>query len=322
MGTNSPELATHLMDAIDRINTPYALLHEEANVATGQVHTDIDVVVDEDPRRLLRAMMDDITPRHASPLLLWNYDTGCWTSFWFTADLSQGVQLDLMCDPDGESTYGIRTSAMLEHRVRGRRYWHIDQAAANLYEISKRLHKRDRPRLEAATASFRSNPDWDSLCRELLSRRRLEELSPVLADARPGRATREWPRRPGRSRSARRLLDRLTHPIGLIVNTGDHLVDESAQELASRLSGILPSCHAQDVIHPWQLGRLHLRLRQPSATLTKVPGRWGLLLGRSRVIDLSSVRRERLGHELYDRARQILEVDLARGAQLQAQRNP
>ena len=152
MANTSLEVTKVALEALAESGIKWALLHGSADLVPTKFHnSDLDIVVDRPPRLLLPALRKSLNRRGLSPILLSRYDAGE-TSFLFCAnkDGSEGVQLDLLYDPDGRGVLRLPSTALLEE-VEKRGPLGVASVAEEvelIYLRRKAFRKRQPERLE------------------------------------------------------------------------------------------------------------------------------------------------------------------------------
>lgn len=143
MATNDATTAQAAVDVLDLSGIPYALLHGESDLAAGLVSSDIDIVVGTATRRAARILASGLHDLGLMLCLVWWYDIGCLTQIYVNSCGTASVQLDFSYSPRGRNRLGLRTDRALMTRVRGERWWRIDERSTVEYLISKRAAKGD-----------------------------------------------------------------------------------------------------------------------------------------------------------------------------------
>ena len=132
------------------------MLHGEGQIARGSVTSDVDLVVREPPRPVLRKAAPHFRQRGLHPVAVWRYDVGrTATIFLANATASDGVQLDLLSDPRGWGMDGIRSSCLLDESEAGERWPRTHPVHELLYVLRKRQRKRDRIALDYVLTEIR-----------------------------------------------------------------------------------------------------------------------------------------------------------------------
>ncbi len=113
MATTDPRLALASLEGMRAAGVRFALLHGADRLSGGEV-SDVDLVVAEDPVSVVQRAAVSWQTRGLVPVVLWPYDIGgTATVFLATPDASEGVQLDLLHDPEGVGKYGVKSGALL-----------------------------------------------------------------------------------------------------------------------------------------------------------------------------------------------------------------
>ncbi len=158
MGTTSADLAMRVLDELERVEPRFVVLHGEAALSRGEATSDVDVAIGRDPVDVVADLSELLAENGVAPIMLWPYDRNSLTIFWSDGDGDRGVQLDLVCDPEGQGRYGFRTGELIARAGRGERWPRLDAADELLYLIRKRQVKRN----EAETVRLLSSmPDGD-----------------------------------------------------------------------------------------------------------------------------------------------------------------
>ncbi|CAB4786783.1 MAG: hypothetical protein F2735_00525 [Actinobacteria bacterium] len=250
MATNWPEGARRLLRALETQGIRYAILHGAEDVMGSETFSDVDTLVDRDPREIVRTLLLDDSIADMRLVMLWPYDFGSYTSFWINGDASKGVQFDMLRDPLGRGRYGLRTDVVLgaveiasgepsaEPFV-----WEpksILLAHKLTYLLSKRLVKGNHAeagRISASLDALLGADELKVLTEEVLSKK----MKLAVTQFRQGRV-------PGRSFSLRRLwlarisvrtLRRIFVPVGTKVRLSAET--EVLRSVAERFNAILPA---------------------------------------------------------------------------------
>lgn len=229
MPTTSGELARVCLAGLMEAGVRFAVLHGYEQLETDRI-SDIDVVVAQDPRAVIRETERYWREAGLVPIIVWPYDIGATVALFLTTrDAREGVQLDMLYDPEGIGRYGVRSDVLLRFVEERPLAPVVDQAARLLYLWQKRTAKDEIDRL-------------DSLRREAIGigRDRLEsmsrEITGSVSSARGliGSEIVTSPRRrPAVMARLSRLVKRLRRPTGAWVHVR---LDEVGSELAGRLS--------------------------------------------------------------------------------------
>ena len=158
ISTTSSSLARAALDSLVESGVTFSLLHRAADLISGEVPSDVDMAVGEPPRALLRRSLTRLHQAGLHPVVVWEYDVGgTATVFLSDRDGSNGVQLDLLYDPDGLGTYGVRTQDVIAS-AEGDRWPAVRPLSELAYLIRKRQVKGDQRRLEELLAEARKLP--------------------------------------------------------------------------------------------------------------------------------------------------------------------
>lgn len=209
-----------------------AILHGEERLARLGHVSDVDVVSDIAAFQAVQAAAPYWLEIGLHPIIFWPYDVGgTATVFLATPGAEQGVQLDILYDPDGQGRYGLRSTALLEYVVPGTKFPRLHPSATQTYTARKRQVKGDLDAYRASLSAAR--PEIERVAQRVLAPRAAREL---IAHGRIG------PRRMSSSR-VRRLAVRVAKPVGawvhLIHNDAGDL-HRTATALTERLERILP----------------------------------------------------------------------------------
>jgi hypothetical protein len=233
-------LAAEVLDALVAAGVEFAVLHNEEETAAGEVTSDLDLVVAQEPRTVLSLARSWLERVGVCPVVLWDYDVGhTSTVFLATADASEGVQLDLMYDPMGHGKYGARTDRMLETRVDGVRWPTVGSLHRLAYLMRKRHVKQDEERLTALIAEARFLPTLE------METAFLETFSPKIARSlvqiASGMASRAVPYPRGyRIRDVARRVGRIRKAAGFWVEIEGGPSPDLLNAVADRFGRFLP----------------------------------------------------------------------------------
>jgi len=238
MATTDSRLALASLEGMRAAGVRFALLHGADRLSGGEV-SDVDLVVGEDPVSVVRRAAVSWQTRGLVPVVLWPYDIGgTATVFLATPDASEGVQLDLLHDPEGVGKYCVRSGALLASASQNAALPTVSAAASLVYQWRKRTAKRDAARLGDLT---RLAGTIDP--RELLAASGAVTGSPAAAqhmlEGRPGLRARR-PYHPLRRVS--RLRQRLASPVGFWAHTPQAKI---GTETARRFSRFLVCAASQ-----------------------------------------------------------------------------
>lgn len=151
MATSSAAAAADALHVLREID-PFALVLGNA-VSLAEVASDVDVVVQMDPRRIAAGLCHEFRPSALNIVLAWRYDLGSWSLYLANGDLSRYAQLDLTFDPGGRGRYGFRSD-----RIRagdGAEAGCVDPVDLQLYLLRKRALKGDMAAAESIAAELR-----------------------------------------------------------------------------------------------------------------------------------------------------------------------
>jgi hypothetical protein len=214
---------------LSKASVKFAVLHGYEQLETDRI-SDVDVVVGQDPRTVIRETEAYWREAGLVPIIIWPYDIGATVAvFLTTRDARDGVQLDMLYDPDGIGRYGVRSESLLRFVEERPLAPVVDQAARLLYLWQKRTAKHQIDRLDSLRReAIGIGPDLlESMSREITgfdSAARGLIGSQVVARPR---------RRPAAVARLTRLGHRLRRPTGAWVHVP---LDEIGGELVRRLS--------------------------------------------------------------------------------------
>jgi hypothetical protein len=245
MATTSTELARATLEGLREADIPFAVLHGYERLER-HVLSDVDVVVGQDPRKVLSTAMPVWEQRGLFPILAWPYDVGgTLTVFLATADARDGVQLDMLYDPQARGRCRVRSEALLESAEERPLAFAVTDEARLVYLWQKGLIKGQGDRLEAL--------------RDEASAFDYERLAPVSMlvtgshDAARGLVGTEEPHRtkPGRKLRVRipHAAGRMKRPIGFWAHVVDGVV---ADHLTRRLASYLVVVRSSELPRSWR----------------------------------------------------------------------
>jgi hypothetical protein len=124
------------------------VLHDEANLASGDVRSDVDIVVDRSVADILAETRSRLLAAGIHPIIVYPYDTGGSAAVFLCDESgSRGLHLDLFFDPHGVGRFGIRTNRLLDDRLPGVRWPTVSEPHGAAYLLRKRHWKGDPDRL-------------------------------------------------------------------------------------------------------------------------------------------------------------------------------
>lgn len=241
MATTDANLAVAVLDALEESGVEFAVLHGETEIASGRATSDLDLVVATNPIFALERASALLHRAGLSPILAWDYDVaGTVTVFLATSNASEGVQLDLMHDPDGRGRYGARSGLMLASSMRGTRWPTVTPLHQLGYQIRKRHVKRDPARLETLLSEARSmtHDTFRPAVRDAFSTRAAESITALVAGQRMG-SKAPYPHG-FRYRDSARKLTRIIRPAGFWAEIAGESTAIAAHAVAARFSRLLP----------------------------------------------------------------------------------
>ncbi len=252
MGSTSGQLAASVLDAIDSLQTPWAVLHEESRIAAGEMQNDLDLVVDVDPRCFLATSLPVLTSLGLHPVVVNEYDIGGTLGVWLaTTDAAEGVQIDIMHDPEGIGKFGISGRRLLERAKIGVRWPTVSDDDELVYLLRKRHYKShfgakyggDEAGLAAVVAAARDRGyAVDEAMTHTLTTS-AHRVARDLVERYPAEvAYRHTPAY--RAKSLSRYLRRLVRPTGFWVELLGSDAAATAGRLAVRFARFLPVARA------------------------------------------------------------------------------
>jgi hypothetical protein len=245
MATTDARLAAAVLDGLAATGIPFAVLHNEDKIADGNVESDLDIVVGVEPRTVVRRLSESLQEVGLRPVLLWDYDVSMTvTVFLVTSDASEGVQLDLLCDPMGHGKYAARTGRLLQGRVAGTRWPTVNSVDCLAYLVRKRHVKGDVRRLDDLLAQARSLPanELHNSLSETFSPRVATQLKRMIDEARPDQNA-AYPLGYSFRDLARRAV-RLGSPVGFWVEVEGDPPFDTLNSIAEVFKRILPMSRA------------------------------------------------------------------------------
>ncbi|HEY0889041.1 MAG TPA: hypothetical protein VGE38_05455 [Nocardioides sp.] len=236
MGTTDTRLARRLLESLDALEVDYAVLHSAARVAELQTISDIDLLVDDEPANVIRRLKVAVDSCELAHVLTWRYDTGALTTFWMTPGLADGVQLDLIRDPEGSGRYGVRTVDLADaFRIDAPWPRHLTERGTAHYLFAKRLVKGDVRRWEEAAHILRTGGGIDLA---LFAPRRQRVYRRAYEGRFPGRAFRVQVL--ARQRLSHNGTRRLVRRTGEVVEVSGRLDQEARRFLEERVRPVVP----------------------------------------------------------------------------------
>ena len=238
MATTSSDAALKAVVAIQGTGVRHAILHGEAELVRGDVHSDVDIVADRSVHEVVRSVAEHWEALGLYPVIVWPYDTGGTGSIFLTTlDARTGVQLDILHDPEARGRYGVRSDLMLSAAQAEGEFTTVAAPQRIAYLLAKRISKGE---ISEARRLIEIIPPAGV---------DLDVLRPDVADAvhsflKDASSDEGWRRKP----SLGRLLERLRHPVGGWVELLADNSEEIAYGLISRFGLFLP--HARFISAP------------------------------------------------------------------------
>jgi hypothetical protein len=267
MATTNTYLAHLLLMAAHQVGADCAVLHRAEDVVASRPISDVDLIADRPGADVVTAVLPVVQQSGLRLVMLWPYDRGALTTFWMTSDGADGVQLDIAHDPDGRGKYGVRTSVMLSRALALRTVpWlkALPEEYEDVYLLSKRLVKGDLDAAREVGGRILALDDPLYLVEDSLSPLSARRVLGFLHQSpwHEGKL-KVAPRMPSPST---RLLRRATFPNGMVIELGNGVTPEGAQQIASGLQRVLVRVRvAPDTASQRLLGRL--RSRRSTVTL-------------------------------------------------------
>lgn len=240
MATTSSRLANDVLATLSEAGVDLAVLHGEDDLASGDVGSDVDLVVEVPLHESLDAsLLARLGEKGMYPVILWPYDVaGAATVFFTDSDGCDGVQIDTLCDPWARGKFGIRTGALLAHTEPGLAWPRVDPLYSLLYQLRKRQWKRQYERIPPLVDRVGTYPSGRV---QAAATEMFEDPATVLAlagGADPGRLPRETPMY--RVRNLVRRAGRVASPIGAWVEFTGARAAEAADLAVDRFARFLP----------------------------------------------------------------------------------
>lgn len=237
IATNNQQIVARVVGALTDSKRRFAVLHGAERISTGQVVSDLDLVVDHHPVDVIRTVSREIADDGLRPVMEWSYDVAeTMTVFIANRDGTAAMQLDMLHDHRGLGRYSVLSDALVARNTTRHGLPVLDPIDELVYLIRKRSEKKDAHALGLLVEQA-GNASWSELeasMEAILTRAGQESVRRVLRG--------DSPRRPDRmlraAASAGRAVQRLTRPTGFVVQ-----IPESAPELPTlieRIRGWLP----------------------------------------------------------------------------------
>lgn len=212
---------------MQRAGVGFAILH--GFTSRGEPDSDIDVVVDRDPREVLALARPEWAAAGLRPIMYWPYDLGGTAAIFLTTpDATSGVQLDLLFDLRGIGKYGVRSAQILATAELDDGWPRVSPLASLIYQLRKRVVKGQPQRAREIAEEIARQPaeEIDRLAVAITGRP--VSGNPLASGPRPVR------RRPAAVLG--RGLQRIRNPVGYWAHCNDEKV---APDLAARFRRVL-----------------------------------------------------------------------------------
>jgi hypothetical protein len=234
--TTSALTASVALDGLRAAGIDFAILHKESDLSEGRTPTDVDLVVDRPSALAVLGARRHWEQDGLFPIVLWPYDLGTLTVFLVNETADEGVQLDLMFDPEGRGRYAVRTPELLARSRPGRTWPTLAPDDELLYRLRKRLCKKQFAAVSEIVAEVQSRGrPAEARCEELFTPAAARGLRRVIAGSAQGRSVRV-----GRAMSSSvRIGRRLRNPIGMWVHVEGDDARRCAEALAQRFDRVL-----------------------------------------------------------------------------------
>lgn len=258
MGTNSPDRAREFLRELHGTGIRSALIHGEDMLEAGTLGSDLDLAFASSFGEALDAVELAASRASLTPIVCWAYDTNSTTVV--LAELRadgrvDGVQVDLLVDPEGLGKYGVRTGPLVAASRPGRLYPRVAPLDEALYLARKAALKAQPERLVESRGAMNGFPEA-----EVSARSSTLLTGQSLATERGLGHPIAWRVRRG-VEEGRRAAYRIAVPLGPAVEVGSMV---TASEVDRRLQGIAPSVAIAN-------GRVSARLASRRNTVTLLP---------------------------------------------------
>lgn len=281
MPTTNPALARMLLDRLASSPIRFALLHRADDLIDGTLRSDVDLVVSGPPAEALPTLTDVASDVGLHLVCTCHYDVGGCSTFWATADASDGVHLDMSHDLSGDGRLGLRTGPLLDAACTDGRWAVVHPDDGLLYLLRKRHWKQDGQRLDALRSSLSATERQRLKSRaEELFRNGMVPLARELID---GALPRRGPTLSSPTRQSLRLLHRMQEPCGFWVEFSGPERDAVARGVERRFSRFLVRTTTTPRARPLLTPSWYLRSIAPVrfraglvASTTRHAGRWPL----------------------------------------------
>lgn len=228
MASSDNEVARDVAISLEAAGFRWALLHGEERLRQGGV-SDLDVCCDPLDSSEIDRLLWALNSKGLKPLVATQYDSNGYAVFLTSLNLRRFVQLDLLVDPRGEGSYGLRTSIALDRRQSEADLTRLCSVDSWLYQVVKRIEKGDT----GALRSLLSSPPDDleaisARAEELFSDQARSRLLDFLSGGPMNRTNRVGGR-------VRRIWGRLRQPPCVWIHFGEDasgLADNAVEALS------------------------------------------------------------------------------------------
>lgn len=142
-------MAVAALDALERSQVPFSLLHDEERILSHAIQSDVDIVVSSPPRTILSQSLDALHAINLYPIVINAYDAGGSASVYMATDGAEdGLQLDMYFDPRAVGRLGLRTNILLANSVQGARWPVVAPEYQAVYLLRKRHWKGDQRKVD------------------------------------------------------------------------------------------------------------------------------------------------------------------------------
>lgn len=273
MPTTSPRLIAEVLETLSRLDDHWCVLHREDELLSGNVTSDVDLLVSRSPRVVAHQLGKALADRGIWLVQTWEYDRCERSNTFVSLDPPEAVQIDLVFDPHGKGVCGYRSPLFLAAAVPGHRWATLAPLDSLLYRTRKRQVKKN----VQALRSLRAERDGFSV--EELEQRARAVFEPharaaLLALLKDPEGLRPVGWNKGNMYSwgtLGRRLRRLLVPPGvlLVVPAGAQRASQTLELEFSRLFVDTASLRVSGIEGVW---RLLARMLKPSVTIVEQSG--------------------------------------------------